>query len=150
MVQYFENLEAGQVHEFGTKTVSREEIVDFAEQYDPQPFHLDGSEDEMGMFDGLIASGWHAVCLATRMIVDELITDVANMGGRGADDVRWHRPVRPGDTLSGAIEVHETAATHPERGGVAFRVTCRNQRDETVLTMTLHLIIRRRDPANGD
>lgn len=71
------------------------------------------------------------------------------MGGRGADDVRWHRPVRPGDPLSGEVEVHETVATDPKRGEVTSRVTCHNQHGETVLMMTLHLIIRRRGAAGA-
>lgn len=149
MVRFFEDLEEGQTHEFGIRTVSSDKIVEFAEQYDPQPLHLNASGSEASLFDGLIASGWLTVCLTTRMVVDDFMADVANMGGRGADDVRWHRPVEPEDTLSGVIEIGETTKTGPGRGDVSFHVTSHNQNDEVVLTMTLHLIIQRRTPGES-
>jgi acyl dehydratase len=149
MTQYFEDLAVGERHEFGERTVTREEIVDFAERYDPQPFHVDEAAAEESIFGGLIASGWHTICLYTRMLVDGFMRDVANMGGRGADDVRWRRPVRPGDALRGSVEVLDTSATGPERGDVSLGMTCFNQDDEAVLTMTLHVIVMRRSAADS-
>ena len=87
------------------------------------------------------------VCLYTRLLVDGFMGDVANMGGRGADEIRWHRPVRPGDTLSGRVEIlRKMAAGHPERGDVDFEMTCLNQDDEVVLAMTLRIMVLRRSP----
>lgn len=147
MPQFFEDLTAGETHEFGDRTVTRDEIVEFAERWDPQPIHLDEAAADESIYGGLIASGWHTVCLYTRMLVDGFMGDVANMGGRGAEEIRWHRPVRPGDTLSGRVEVlRKTAAGHPERGDVDFEMTCLNQDDEVVLSMTLHIMVLRRSP----
>lgn len=150
MTYYFEDLQEGQTHEFGDRMITRDEIIEFAERYDPQPFHLDETAAKESIFGGLIASGWHTVCVYTRMLVDEFMSDVANMGGRGADDLRWHRPVRPGDTLSGRVKVlHRSSSGHPERGNVDLAMTCFNQDEEVVLTMTLHVTVMRRSPADG-
>lgn len=146
MARYFEDLTEGQTHEFGERTVTRDEIVDFAERYDPQPFHVDEDAAEESMFGGLIASGWHTISVYTGMLVDGFLGDVANMGGRGADDIRWHQPVRPGDTLSGRVEILGTSSDHPERGDVDLAMTCFNQNDEEVLTMTVHVMVMRRSP----
>lgn len=147
MTHYFEDLSEGNAHEFGDRTVTRDEIVEFAERWDPQPIHLDEAAAEESIYGGLIASGWHTVCLYTRMLVDGFMGEVANMGGRGADEIRWHRPVRPGDTLSGRVEVlRKTAAGHPERGDVDFEMTCLNQDDEVVLSMTLRIMVLRQSP----
>lgn len=145
MTRYFEDLTEGQIREFGDWTVTREEIVEFAERYDPQPFHLDEAAAEESIYNGLVASGWHTICLYTRMLVDGFMGEVANMGGRGAEEIRWHRPVRPGDTLSGRIEVvAKSVSGNSERGDVDFAMTCLNQDDEVVLTMTLRIMVQRR------
>lgn len=142
MTQYSENLTEGQTHEFEDRTVACNEIVEFAERHDPQPFHLNEAAAEESIFGGLIASGWHTVCIYTRMLVDGFMGDVANMGGRGVDDLRWHRPVRPGDTLSGRVEVvHKSESGRPDRGIVDFKMTCTNQDNEVVLTMTVRLTV---------
>lgn len=145
MTHFFEDLSEGDAHEFGERRVTREEIVNFAERWDPQPIHMDESVAERSIYGGLIASGWHTVCLYTRMLVDGFMGEVANMGGRGADEIQWHRPVRPGDTLYGRIEVlRKKAVRHPERGDVDFEMTCLNQDSEVVLTMTLRIMVLRR------
>lgn len=145
MTLYFEDLSEGQIREFGDWTVTREEIVEFAERYDPQPFHLNEAAAEESIYSGLVASGWHTICLYTRMLVDGFMGEVANMGGRGAEEIRWHRPVRPGDTLSGRIEVvSKSVSGNSERGDVDFAMTCLNQDDEVVLTMTLRIMVQRR------
>lgn len=150
MTHYFEDLTEEQAHEFGTRTVTRDEIVEFAERYDPQPLHLDEPAAEESIYGTLIASGWHTVCIYTRMLVDGFLDDVANMGGRGAEELRWHRPVRPGDTLSGRVEVvQKIASDHPERGDIDFAMACRNQNDEVVLTMTVRIIVMRRSSTDS-
>lgn len=98
--RYYEDFEIGDTFEFGTHTLTREEIVEFAEQYDPQPFHIDERAAQDSVFGGLIASGWHTAAVCMKLFVDGLIQDIASGGGRGVDDLRWHKPVHPGDELS--------------------------------------------------
>lgn len=129
--------------------MTREEIVSFARVYDPQPFHLDGGDGD-SVFDGLVASGWHTVALCTRMQVDDVFDDIATMGGRGVNDLRWPVPVRPGDTLSGTLTVADRrSTTHDDRGDVHFRTETVNGDGDTVLSMYNLGIVRRR-PAGGD
>lgn len=145
MTHYFEDLTEGETQTFGNRTVSRDEIVDFAKRYDPQPIHIDEVAAKESIYGGLVASGWHTVCMYTRMLVDEFMCDVANLGGRGAEDLRWHRPVRPGDTLSGRVEVFEKSGSgNLERGDIDFLMTCQNQDDKRVLTMMLRIMVKRR------
>ncbi len=102
MTLYLEDFHPGDRRALGARTVTREEIIAFAQQFDPQPFHLD---DASGVYGGIIASGWHTAALAHRLLVDGLVKDVASLGSPGVDELRWLRPVRPGDTLTGAAEV---------------------------------------------
>ncbi|WP_276258920.1 MaoC family dehydratase [Haloglomus litoreum] len=142
---YFEDLSVGDEFPFGPRTVTREEIVSFAEAYDPRPFHLDDAAVENSVFDGLVASGWHTAALCTRMQVDDVFDDIAAMGGRGVNDLRWPIPVRPGDTLSGMVTVADRRVSHHDhRGNVDFRTELLNQEDEPVLTMESLGIVRRR------
>lgn len=92
---YFENLSVDDEFAFGPQTVTREEIISFARQYDPQPFHLKDVEDEDSVFVGLVASGWHTVALCRRMQVEDVFDDIAAMGGRGVNELRWPVPVPP-------------------------------------------------------
>jgi acyl dehydratase len=103
--EYFEDLEVGDTREFGSYEVTKEEILEFAEQYDPQPFHVDGEQAEQSMFGGLIASGWHTGAMTMRMLVDNVMSESKATGAVGLDDLRWSQPVRPGDTLSVETEV---------------------------------------------
>ncbi len=115
---YFEDLEPGQVVELGEHTVSEEEIVAFARQWDPQPFHLDPEAAKASVFGGLIASGWHTGAMWMRLYVDSLLDGAASMGSPGIEELRWLAPVRPGDTLSGRLTVLEATPSerHPGRG----------------------------------
>jgi acyl dehydratase len=122
-VRYFEDIEVGDVVEFGSHTVTREEIVAFAEQFDPQPFHVDEAAAEASQFDGLIASGWHTASLCMRMLVDNYLSESASAGARGVEELRWLRPVRPGDTLTCRLEVVETAAGDRPVGTVVSELT---------------------------
>jgi acyl dehydratase len=134
---YFEDLEPGQVVELGEHTVSEEEIVAFARQWDPQPFHLDPEAAKASVFGGLIASGWHTGAMWMRLYVDSLLDGAASMGSPGIEELRWLAPVRPGDTLSGRLTVLEATPSerHPGRGTVRIRGEMVNQDGVAVMSM---------------
>ena len=134
----FEDFEPGQVYELGSKVVSEDEIVAFARQFDPQPFHLDTEAAKDSVFGGLIASGWHTGAMWMRLYVDSLLDGSAAMGSPGIEELRWLAPVRPGDTLTGRLTVLETtpSATRPDRGTVRIRGEMLNQDGVTVMAMT--------------
>ena len=98
-MQYSEDIEVGDTMEFGEYHVTKEEIIDFAERYDPQVFHTDEAAAKDSAFGELVASGWHTASMCMRMLVDGPLQERAGMGARGVDELRWKRPVRPGDTL---------------------------------------------------
>lgn len=133
---YFEDLETGESRSFGEYEVTREGIVSFAEQYDPQPFHTDDEAAEASMFGGLVASGWHTAAVTMRMLVDGYISDSRALGAAGVDELRWREPVEPGDVLSVETEIVDTEAWDDERGLVRVAVTTTNERGRPVLTMT--------------
>jgi len=134
---YFEDLEPGQVHELGSRAVSEEEIVAFARQWDPQPFHVDPEAAKDSPFGGLIASGWHTGAMWMRLYVDSLLDGEAAMGSPGIEELRWLAPVRPGDTLAGRLTVLETTPSErrPDRGTVRIRGEMVNQDGVIVLSM---------------
>ncbi len=136
--RYFEDFEAGAVVELGSHTVTEEEIVAFARQWDPQPFHVDPEAARESAFGGLIASGWHTGALWMRMYVDSLLDGTASMGSPGIEELRWLAPVRPGDTLTGRLEVLETTPSQrrPDRGMVRIRAEMVNQDGVTVMALT--------------
>lgn len=143
---YLEDFKPGDTFEFGRHTFTREEIVAFARQYDPQPFHVDEEAARRSIYGGLIASGWQTVGVTFRLAVEGLIGRVASMGSPGVDEIRWLRPVRPGDTITARAEVLEVrpSASKPDRGVIRIRYEALNQRGETVLTMVgLGLFARR-------
>ncbi len=119
----FEDFQPGQTFALGEHTLSAEEIIAFASEYDPQPQHTDMEAAKHGMLGGLIASGWHLCALAMRMIVDGLFGRAMSLGSPGVEEVQWRRPVRPGDVVRLAGEVLETRATakRPDRGFVKIR-----------------------------
>ncbi|MFC7157177.1 MaoC family dehydratase [Halomarina halobia] len=146
MTRYFEDLDVGDVFEAGSYTLTGDEIVEFAERFDPQPFHTDEAAAEGSMFGELVASGLHTMCIASKLTVEGPFDDIANMGGRGMDSLRFFRPVLPGDTLAVEIEVVEKsrADRHPERGDVTFEQRVRNDDGDPVLSLLLYSIVRRR------
>jgi len=148
--RYFEDLQVGQVWEHGPRTVSRDEVVAFAREFDPQPFHLDEEAALRSPYRGLIASGWHTAALCQRMVIDGLEGESASLGSPGVDELRWLRPVRPGDTLWLRVECVETRPSHskPDRGLARFRYDLRNQAGETVMTMTGLALFARRPEAS--
>ena len=115
MFATYEDVTVGATASFGEYEMTREEILRFAEQYDPQPFHTDEEAAEQSMFGGLVASGWHTAAVTMRMVVVGLLEDSGSMGAVGVDELRWPNPVRPGDVLSIEAEVVDK---EPWREGV--------------------------------
>jgi acyl dehydratase len=136
--RYFEDFAVGQTFEAGRVTVGEAEIIAFARQYDPQPFHIDPDAARASIYDGLIASGWHTAALSMRLLVDAIFADTAGMGSPGVDELRWLRPVRPGDTLGVRLTILEArgSSSKPDRGIIRFRVETQNQAGELVMRMT--------------
>lgn len=143
---FLEDFHEGQVREFGHHVVTREEIIDFASKYDPQPFHTDESAAAKSMYGGLIASGWLTCSLAMRMVCDDYLLRAASLGSPGVDQIRWLKPVRPGDVLRLRITTREVrpSQSKPDRGIVRSGWEMLNQRDEVVLTIDGMGMFRRR------
>nr|NIO41561.1 dehydratase [Burkholderiales bacterium] len=134
---YWEDFEAGARESIGSVLVDKDELIEFASRYDPQPFHIDEEAARKSIYGGLIASGWHTCSMVMRLICDALLRESASLGSPGLENVRWLRPVRPGDTLTAYRTVKETrlSATRPDRGVVKTLWEVENQRGELVLTM---------------
>lgn len=126
----------GQVFAAGPLEVTENEIISFAERYDPQPFHTDVEAAKSTFFKGLAASGWMTAALTMRMMVESDLRTAWGLIGREVESLKWLLPVRPGDVLRAAIEVIEVIPTKPDRGWVRFRTDTYNQKDELVQTMT--------------
>ena len=144
----FEDFEPGQVYELGSKVVTEDEIVAFARQFDPQPFHLDPEAAKDSVFGGLIASGWHTGAMWMRLYVDSLLGGGSGQGSSGIEELRWLAPVRPGDTLSGRLIVLEVTSSesHPDRGTIRIRGEMVNQDGVTVMSMVSRGRFARRSP----
>ena len=145
-MRYWEDFGVGDVTELGEVEVSRDEIVEFARKYDPQPFHVDEEAAVDGPFGGLIASGWHTTALFMGMFVRSILLDSASMGSSGVDELRWTAPVRPGDRLTGRVTVTavEPSSKRPDRGTVFTTSEVFNQDGTLVMTMRARGYFRRR------
>ena len=145
----YEDLVPGWKRTFSPRTVNREDIVRFAREWDPQPFHLDEHAARKTHFGGLVASGWHTACLAMRIVVDGLLERSTSMGSPGLEKLEWLRPVRPDDPLTLTLEVLEArpSKSKPDRGSVKFGYVLVNGAGETVFTMMAWVIFGRRTPA---
>ena len=134
---YFEDFRVGQVIELGSCTVSKDEIIAFARKFDPQPFHIDEAAAERSIYGGLIASGWHTGSLFMRLLYDGLLSHAASMGSPGQDELRWIKPVRPGDTLSarGLVEELIPSRSKPDRGLIRTTYEVFNQDGDKVMTL---------------
>ena len=134
---YFEDFEPGQDIDLGTRTVTEEEIVAFARDYDPQPFHVDREAAAHSIYGGVIASGWHTCGMMMRMVVDGLLNRSASMGSPGLDGVRWLAPVRAGDTLNVRYQTVQVKASRSklDRGVVWSKWVAINQHGQTVCTV---------------
>jgi acyl dehydratase len=138
MTVYYEDTVVGAIQESNGYLVTREEILDFGRRYDPQPFHVDEEAARASMFGGLVASGWHTAAIAMRLMVDLMLgSGGGSLGSPGVDEIRWLRPVRPGDTLTVRTEVvdRRPLRSRPDRGLVRTRTTVHNQHREEVMTM---------------
>lgn len=145
-MRYFEDFSAGEELPFGPHTVTRAEIVAFAAEFDPQPFHLDERAAADTMLGGLAASGWHTCALFMRMVAESWLNDCASMGSPGIDTLKWKRPVRPGDTISGRTMVLGTRASNskPDRGFLRVRHEVVNGRGEAVMLIEHSIMMGRR------
>jgi len=121
-MDYFEDLSEGDTASAGSRTVTAEEIVAFAERYDPQPFHVDEEAAAQSPFGGLVASGWHTAALTMRLLVDGVLSETASQGALGVDELRWHRPVRPGDELAVETEIAEKKPWSDDAGLARVRI----------------------------
>lgn len=151
----FEDLTPDSTRMLGPVTVSKDDILAFAQEYDPQPFHVDEVAAKDSFIGTLIASGWHTCSINMRLLADGLILDSTSMGSPGIEEVKWLRPVRPGDTLRARMTILESrpSKSKPSIGLVRFLFELLNQADETVMTQKNWIMFGRRDAepfANGD
>lgn len=145
---YFEDFQPGHTAEYGPRIVTREEIIAFAAQYDPQPMHLDEAAGQRSLLGGLGASGWHACGIMMRMICDAFMLNSASMGAGGVEEVQWLRPIRPGDSLTLRFAVLDVRASksRPEMGIVRIHYELINGHSERVMTMVTPAMFARRRP----
>jgi acyl dehydratase len=142
---HFEDFRAGQKFAFGRYEVTKEEIIEFATEFDPQPHHLDEEAGKRSMLGGLAASGWHVCAMTMRMVDDEFILKCANRGGVGSDECRWMKPVKPGDVLRVEMEVLETRDSKNLSTVGFVRFSCRvfNQREQVAMINMTPILARR-------
>ena len=146
-LRYFEDFRVGEVLPLGSRQVSEAEIIAFARQFDPQPFHIDPERARASAFGGLVASGWHTCALYMRLLVDGFAsTVVESMGSPGIDKIEWLKPVRPGDTLTGRITLLDLvpSKSRPDRGTIKCLGELLNQHGEIVMAMRNIGFFRRR------
>ncbi|MGD8948852.1 MAG: MaoC family dehydratase [Desulfobacterales bacterium] len=147
--RYLEDYEPGSVHEFGSVKVEEADIIEFAGRFDPQILHTSPQAAKNTIYGGLIASGWHTASLMMRMFVDHYLSSAASLGSPGVDELRWIRPVRPGDTLSLRVTVSETkrSRSKPDRGVLFSFIEVINQKHDVVMSMkAVNLLLYREAP----
>lgn len=146
--RYFEDYVQDAVYEFGSVSVTEQEIIDFAGKFDPQAFHLDPVQAAKGPFKGLIASGWHTTSLGCKLYVEHFLSSVASLGSPGVDELRWMRPVRPGDTLRLRITILESkpSSSKNDRGLIRSLLETINQHDEVVMSAKIMSLLLTRNP----
>jgi acyl dehydratase len=144
---HWEDFKPGAVALYGPRLVTREEIVAFAAEFDPQPMHLDEAAGAPTMLGGLGASGWHICCLLMRMIADGFILDSSSMGAPGIDEVRWLKPLRPGTNIRVRATVLETrvSKSRPEIGFIKFHYEVLDDQEAILTTMTCSMMMVRRE-----
>lgn len=145
----FEDFSEGMMIELGEKLVTADEIVEFASEFDPQPFHLDEEAGKASLLGGLAASGWHTCSMLMRMIADRVLNASLSQGAPGIDELRWLRPVLAGDVLTARVHVVATRASksRPDIGFVSIRSEMFNQRNEPVLQQVNSVMFKRRGTA---
>jgi acyl dehydratase len=145
-MRYFEDFKAGESIDLGSRTLTQDEIIAFAREYDPQTFHIDPEAAGQSVFGGLVASGWHTADLFMRMLVESVLAKSHGMGSPGLEQLRWPAPVRPGDTLVGRMSILETrpSSSRPEMGIVRWQGEGLNQRGELVMSLVaINFFLRR-------
>ncbi len=154
--RYLDDFIPGSVYEYGPVTVSEAEILEFARKYDPQPIHTDPDWARTGPFGGLIASGWHTTAVTMRLLVGNYLPAAASLASPGIDELRWLRPVRPGDSLRVRLTVLEVrpSRSKPDRGLVRSRAEILDAEGSVVMTLVaLNMMLRRptrpADPPSG-
>jgi acyl dehydratase len=146
VIRYWEDFTKGETMELGSYEITRDEILEFARRYDPQPFHVDEEAAAAGPFGGLAASGWHTAAVFMRLFVDGILNSTASMGSPGIEELRWTAPVRPGDVLTGRVRVLDSypSERRPDRGTVVTHCEAVNQDGTVVMTMRGRSHLRRR------
>jgi acyl dehydratase len=150
--RYFDDFQVGQTFATPGATLSESMLLDFAYRYDPQPFHMDAEAAKDSVYGGVIASGWQTLIHSYRLFITEGIFAACSMGSPAMDEVRWHQPVRAGDTLRVVAEVLEMrpSASKPDRGILRMGYQVRNQRAETVMSFKITHMLARRPRAAAD
>ncbi len=135
-MRYWEDIKAGEVIELGSCTVTKEAMVAFAREFDPQPFHTDEETAKRTIWGGLIASGWHTGSMLMRLFYDGFLKDTVSLGSPGIDELKWNKPVRPGDRLSARMTILETTPSRskPDRGIIRSQMEVLNQHGEVVMS----------------
>ena len=136
-MRYFEDFIVGEAHELGSRTLSQDQIIAFAREYDPQPFHVDPEAAKSSIFGTLIASGWQTVAIFMSLLVNGLLNDTASLGSPGVEGIEWLKPVKPGDRLSARFRVLEVtpSKSRPDRGIVKSQGEVTNQDGALVMTI---------------
>lgn len=144
---FYEDITVGQKEAFGSYTVTKDEVIEFASRYDPQPFHLDEEFAKQSVFSGLCASGWHTGAMMMRMMVDHMMArGFAGLGSPGLDGIQWKKPVFPGDTLSVESEIigKRESESRPNLGLVKSTYHVKNQKGDVVMIVTGNAMVARR------
>lgn len=148
--RHYEDLAVGETFPLGPRKVTKADIIGFAKEFDPFPFHLDEKAARESLLGGLAASGWQTGALSLRMLVDGFLNDIASMGGLGFTDLKWKKPVMKGDTISGTATITSLrrSHSHAEMGIVTIAFDMRNQKGQQVMTLNLANLVEVRDPSS--
>jgi acyl dehydratase len=148
---HWDDLAVGSVFDIGPYTMSREEILAFAREYDPQPFHIDEQGAAQSIYGGIIASGWHTAAIAQKLLVNGFLNGAASLGSPGIESLRWRKPVYPGDELSLRLRVvnKEPSPKHDDRGILDVEHEVTNQKGELVMSYRARIMTARRKPTSG-
>ena len=146
--RYFEDYLPGSVHEFGSIIVEERDVIEFGKRYVPLSYHVDKEAARRSIYGGLIASGWQTAALMMRIYTENYLSHVANLGSPGGDELRWNKPVFPGDRLSVRATVMEArrSESRPDRGIVRTWIEVLNQKREVVMTMKMVNFVKCRNP----
>jgi len=150
--RYFEDYLPGAVHEFGSIKIDEREVLDFGRRYVPLSYHVDPEAAKQSIYGGVIASGWHTAALMMRVYVENYLSQVANLGSPGGDELRWDKPVFPGDELSVRATVLEArrSESRPDRGIVRTFIEVLNQKNHVVMSMKMVNFVKCRESSGGE